>query len=445
MESEDLVASNPYRAPSRASIGAADPYNDTAPYNAPTAKARQSYAKLGRPVSDKNILDAKKAAPPPPAPGSTAVDFPAVTAMGLGLITLLWFLSMTTNKLSDEDYKKLGPGVLGQYGGGCRELTFTLYNQVFAQAFVVSNSVVFLICGMLFIFVGLWTEFVYEAKAFVLLLLIFYVVTILQSVVIDLTSKTDKYQSCGLPSLLVQMMIWLPWQRCYEIRSILYPKESGKKVDDGKISPEAAQMGVTHDTLKAMGCPHEEACHEDVRKRKEKIDQYRLRYREENLSERDRLLQTCPYPALWLFFLIAGIPLLAIGSLFLLQDGMIRNYNAIIVISSCLVGAILGLVIMMIPWVKQKNFRHEPLRKMELALENPDDDDFEMFDVDVGGDGGDAEESADIGGDWMVSDTVYHRYNHNFICKLLFCLATISLASYMCVVSRNLLFERFKK
>lgn len=89
---------------------------------------------------------------------------------------------------------------------------------------------------------------------------------------------------------------------------------------------------MTHDTLKAMGCPHEEACHEDVRKRKEKIDQYRLRYREENLSERDRLLQTCPYPALWLFFLIAGIPLLAIGSLFLLQDGMIRNYNAIIVI-----------------------------------------------------------------------------------------------------------------
>lgn len=105
----------------------------------------------------------------------------------------------------------------------------------------------------------------------------------------------------------------------------------------------------------------------------------------------------------------------------------------------------MGLVIMMIPWVKQKNFRHEPLRKMELALEQADDDDFEMFDVDVGGDGGDAEESADIGGDWMVSDTVYHRYNHNFICKLLFCLATISLASYMCVVSRNLLFERFKK
>eukprot|EP00391_Amoebophrya_sp_Ameob2_P008858 CAMPEP_0178994402 /NCGR_PEP_ID=MMETSP0795-20121207/7250_1 /TAXON_ID=88552 /ORGANISM="Amoebophrya sp., Strain Ameob2" /LENGTH=400 /DNA_ID=CAMNT_0020686591 /DNA_START=327 /DNA_END=1526 /DNA_ORIENTATION=+ len=400
MESEDLVASNPYRAPSRASIGAADPYNDTAPYNAPTAKARQSYAKLGRPVSDKNILDAKKAAPPPPAPGSTAVDFPAVTAMGLGLITLLWFLSMTTNKLSDEDYKKLGPGVLGQYGGGVPGTHF----------YAVQPSVRTSVRGV-------------EQCCFPNLRHAVHLRRLVDGVRVrgegvrfaaadllrghDLTERGDRFdeQNRQVPELWTAKFIGAD-DDLAAVATLLrnqkhfVPEESGKKVDDGKISPEAAQMGVTHDTLKAMGCPHEEACHEDVRKRKEKIDQYRLRYREENLSERDRLLQTCPYPALWLFFLIAGIPLLAIGSLFLLQDGMIRNYNAIIVISSCLVGAILGLVIMMIPWVKQKNFRHEPLRKMELALENPDDDDFEMFDVDVGGDGGDAEESADIGGDW---------------------------------------------
>ncbi|CAD7938971.1 unnamed protein product [Amoebophrya sp. A120] len=407
--------------------------------------SRQSYAKLGRPVADKTLLQHKSPEDTGPPPGTTARDFPAITAMCLGLITYLWFLTITTNKLGDDDYQKLGPGILGKYGGGCRELSFTLYSQELAHALVVPNTVCYLIGGMLCIFFGLWVEFRYEAKATGILFALWYVITILQGILIQMTGGRGRnhHPSSGLPSFLLQLMIWLPWQRYAEIHSILYPNEVDKKDEAAKISAEAAQMGVTRDLLHEMGLPNENVVTQEIYARRTKMEEYRLKYRDESLTERDRLLATCPFPAIWFLGLTIGIPSLAIGSVFLLQDGMLKGFNSVIVIVLGLIGAALGMVIMMIPWIQQKNFHHKPLRvvRAQDALDDEDDDDlnFEMMDQ------GDAEESADIGGDWAVSDTIYHRYNHNFMTKIVFCTITIALGIYITVISRAMLFDRFSQ
>ncbi|CAD7959282.1 unnamed protein product [Amoebophrya sp. A25] len=387
---------------------------------------------------------------------TSAQDFPAITAMTLGLITYIWFLSMTSGKLDDGTYDKLGPAILGKYGGGCRQMSYDLYFSEIAHGFATPNSAVYAVNAVALIFFMLWIEFAYQAKATCFLLGIWWLLMVLQAVVMDVIAGNKgnvKIPSGGLGLFVLQMAIWLPWQRFFEIRAVLYPpltREEKRAQEIQDISAEAQKLGVTYEMLYAMGLPQEGIVQADANRRKTKLEEYRIMNRKTGgvLSERDRFLQRCPYPNTYIVCLVTGVPLVALAAQYLILDGISVQMNIVPVLVVGVFGAIFGLCLFMIPWVRRKGFRHMPLKRTILDLQDDSDDDDLGHQMNTlmtakGTEAGDDQEAPDIGGEWNANEQLFHRYNHNFMCKLAYCCFTLGIATYVTIAQRAQIGARF--